>query len=128
MQHALGCEIQQFVFAAQQRCDSVRQFALRQARVDEGCRDAVVLQQPHLILHERDQRRDHQRDAAAEDGRQLKAQRLAAAGGHDGQHIAACQRVSDDGFLPRAEAIETEPAAQGAGQRCVRTIQRVHPR
>ena len=37
----------------------------------------------HLIFHQRDQRADHQRGAAAHNAGELIAQRLAGAGGHD---------------------------------------------
>ena len=48
----------------------------------------VRLQLGDLILHQGDQRADHQRGAAARDAGQLIAERFAGAGGHDQQHVA----------------------------------------
>ena len=67
-----------------------------QGAVDEPGGDAVGVQGVHLVLHQGDQRRDDQRDAAKDEGRQLVAEGLAAAGGHQRQAVAACQDVSDD--------------------------------
>ena len=41
-----------------------------------------------LVLHQRHQRRDHDREVVAHQRRQLVAERLARAGGHDHQHVA----------------------------------------
>ena len=41
-------------------------------------------------------------------GRELKAQRLAAARRHDREHVAAAQNVAHDRFLSGTEGIEAE--------------------
>ena len=53
-------------------------------------------------------RRYHDADAGTKQGRQLKAQRLAAAGWHDREHVAAAEDVAHDLLLPGTEGIEAE--------------------
>ena len=50
-------------------------------------RDALVLHRGHLVLDERDERADDDRDPRQAHRRQLVAQRLAAAGGHDHEDV-----------------------------------------
>ena len=75
-------------------------------------RDAVALELRHLVAHERDQRRHHDGEPIAHQRRQLIAQRLAAAGRHHGQHVAAGQDGLDDLGLAVAELREAEYGAQ----------------
>ncbi len=72
-----------------------------------------------LVLHQRDERRDHQRGTAAGQPRQLIAQRLAGAGRHDQQHIAAAGHVAADRFLMRSEPGQTKHLAQQTLERIV---------
>ena len=68
-----------------------------------------------LILHERDQRRDDERDARGEQRRQLVAERLARAGRHHREHVAAGQDRLDGLALPRPELGEAEQLPQIGG-------------
>ena len=61
-----------------------------------------------LILHQRDQRRDHDRQPALAQCRDLIGQRLAGARGHDRKHMAPIEQAVDDPFLAGAEAVEPE--------------------
>ena len=61
----------------------------RQRAVDERGGDAAGLQLIDLVLHQRDQRRDDERQPVQRQRRQLVAEALAAAGGHDAQAILA---------------------------------------
>ena len=79
-----------------------------QAAVDEGGGDAVGAQGVHLVLHQGDEGRYHQGQAAHSEGGQLVAEGLAAAGGHYDQAVAAGQGVGDDRFLPGAEGVVAE--------------------
>jgi hypothetical protein len=54
-----------------------------------GCRHAVGLQRVDLVLHQRNQRRDDEGQPVAHQRRDLKTERLAAAGRQDEQGIAA---------------------------------------
>ena len=65
-----------------------------------------------LIFHQRDQRTDHQRGAGPGDARQLVAQRLAGAGGHHEQHVAAQRDLAAGLFLVRSEGRQAEGLAQ----------------
>jgi hypothetical protein len=104
------------VLTATCRREACRGFAELQTRVDERRRDAVVLQQPHLVMHQRDERRHDDRDAGLEYCRQLKTQRLAAAGRHDGQHIAAREGCANNRLLSRPKRVKAETTFQRAGE------------
>ena len=54
---------------------------------------ASPLQRRHLVVHQSDQRRDHDRQPVRENRRQLVTQRLAAAGRHEHQRIPAIKDV-----------------------------------
>lgn len=82
------------------------------ARIERRCRDAVAAKLRDLIAHERDQRRHHDGEPVAQQRRQLVAQRFAAAGRHDRQHVAVRKNRSDDLGLAWAKALETESRAK----------------
>lgn len=86
---------------------------LRHRGVERRGIDAVALQGPHLVAHQRDQRRDDDGQPAGQDRRQLVAQRLAAAGRHHRQHIGTAEQRLHDLRLPGAETLETENRMQG---------------
>ena len=70
-----------------------------------------------LVLHQCDEGGDDDRDAGAEQGGDLVAQRLAAAGGHDHQAIAAARDVPDDRFLLASKRAVSEDALQHFARR-----------
>ena len=74
-----------------------------------------------LVLHQRDQRRHHHRAALAHQRRNLIAQRLAAAGRHQHQRVAAGCDMLDDLGLRAAKCGVAEDGAQererGRGER-----------
>jgi len=65
------------------------------------------MQGTDLVVHQRDQRRDHHRDALpgllARNCRNLVTQRFAAAGGHQHQRVATRHHVLDDRLLRPTE-------------------------
>ena len=67
----------------------------------------------HLVLHQGDQRADDQADAGAHQRGHLVAQRLAAAGGHEHERVAAGEDRLDDGFLVAAERVVAPHLLQG---------------
>ena len=82
-------------------------------RVDE--RDppgSDALQRLHLVLHQRDERGDDQRQVRPHQRGQLVAERLARAGRHDHEHVAVRQRRADRVLLPGPEALEAEQLVQ----------------
>ena len=74
--------------------------------------DAELPQLGDLVAHERDQRRHDERQAFADDGRKLKAERLAATGRHHGEHVLPLQNGRQDLLLTRAEGGEAEDARE----------------
>ncbi len=66
----------------------------------------------YLVLHQRDQRRDHHAGAASDQRRDLVAERLAAAGRHQHQCVAATRDMLDDLLLLAAEGVVPEDAVQ----------------
>ena len=62
----------------------------------------------HLVLHQRDQRRDHQGQSVEGQRRKLVAERLAPAGGHQDHRILPRQEGGDRPFLQRPEAVVAE--------------------
>ena len=74
-----------------------------QGAVEEGRRDARLLQGGHLVLHQGDQGGDHQGEPRQQQGRDLIAQGLPPAGGHHPQSIPPGQDALDEFLLPRPE-------------------------
>ena len=89
----------------------------RKGTVDEPGGDAIGVQRVHLVLHEGDQRRYDQSEAVKDQGRQLVAEGLAAAGGHQHQAVPAGQDVPDDVRLERAKAVVPEPRLEDSQRR-----------
>ena len=70
--------------------------------------DAREPERRHLVLHQRDQRRHHDREAVHDQCRDLEAQRLARARRHHGKRVAPRQQGLDHPFLSRTERREPE--------------------
>ena len=75
--------------------------------VEKSGIDPGLVQRAHLVVHQRNQGRDHDRHAMpgllAHDGRHLVAQRFAATRGHEHQRIASPYHVLNDGLLRPAK-------------------------
>jgi hypothetical protein len=110
--HALGRRVEQGDLAARQPPLDVLRLLEGERRIEERCLDAGLVQRAHLVVHQRDERRHHHADALpgalARDGRHLVAQRLAAAGGHEHERVAAGDDVLDDLGLRAAEVLVAE--------------------
>ena len=72
-----------------------------------------------LIAHERDERRDHDRQPVEGQARELVAERLARARRHHDERVASVERGLDGLLLPGPERLVPEQAVQMRG--------RVHP-
>ena len=70
----LGGDVQQTIPALAQSGDDLGLLVRRERAVVQGRRHAVANQRVDLILHQRNQRRDHEREARLHDGRRLKTQ------------------------------------------------------
>ena len=77
----------------------------RHGGIDGGGADAELFQRLHLILHQRDERRDDDARALAQHRGYLVAKRLAAARGHENEAVAALRDMRNDFFLRAAEAV-----------------------
>ena len=76
--------------------------------------DAALAQLVALVLHQGDERRDDDRDAWQQQGRQLVAKRFAGTRGHEGQRRSARQHVGDDLLLAGAQMLQPEGPTQHA--------------
>ena len=89
-------------------------------------RDA--LQRLDLVLHQRDERRDDEREVRAHERGQLVAERLARAGGHDDEHVAARERRLHRLRCPGRNARSRTPrAARPRARSPARTAGRLRP-
>ena len=94
--------------------DILRAGSLRVDELDPAGRDPG--QRLDLVVHQRDERRDDERQVVADQRGQLVAERLARARRHHDQRIAVLHRRRDRLGLPGAELLEPEDAAQGVAR------------
>ena len=87
LRKSLGCDVENFQFAALELSHGLAIFLGTQGGVHGGSRDPLGAQGIHLVLHQRDERRNNDGDALPTQGRQLVAERLPAARRHDGQRV-----------------------------------------
>ena len=88
-------------------------FVRGNGRVDACRRDASFRQRGHLILHKRDERRDHDGKRMAHQGGKLVAQTLPGSSRHDDTEIVPGQDVVDDAFLVVQEGVIAEKMLEG---------------
>ena len=89
------------------------------AGVDALGRQAKLLQLAYLVIHQGDERTDHQRGSTARQSRQLIAERLARSGGHDQQRIFSRGHRLAHRLLVGPEAGKAEDALQQLAEACV---------
>ena len=111
-QQSLGRDVQQVDVAGAQAPLDRRRLGAAQRRVEEGRTDADFIERRHLVLHQRDERRDDDTDAGARQRRNLVAQGLAAPRGHEHQRIEAVEHGRDHLLLEAAEAVVAEDLAE----------------
>ncbi len=92
------------------------------AAVNRRGRITGQAQRIDLVFHQRDERRDHDVGAPGNRRRHLIAQRLAAAGRHHDQRVAAFEAGSDRLQLQRPQAFKSPKTPQN-GKDCVRRAQ-----
>ena len=85
---SFGRDVDQLERARGQRANAPAHLVLSQGRRQVGSRHPLVLQRRHLVVHQRDQRRDHDRRAGQQCRRKLVGEALAAAGGRHQQQPA----------------------------------------
>ena len=97
----------------------------RQPRVEGRRAHPRLAQSVNLVLHQRDQRGYHDADARTQQRRDLVTHRLAAAGRHQHDGVAAGNDVLDDRELLAAEAVEPENLAEHSlGASCALAVHR----
>ncbi len=89
----------------------------RSARIERRRRDPEAPHLLDLVAHQRDQRRDDQRQPAVDDRRKLVAERLAASGRHHREDILAGKHGGDDLGLAGTEGVVAEDGLEGCRRR-----------
>ena len=121
----LGSDVQQRVLSCTDIGIALLTLGSRQRRIDEGGRDPTLAKCIHLVLHQCDQWRDHQRQCllvrrrGVQQCRHLVTKRLAHARGHDYQRMLPRQDVANH-FLLRA-------AKGGEAKMLLERVERLHP-
>ena len=109
---ALGRDVDDLVRTVRDGAKPCARLRLPQRAVDErrGC--ARFRKRVDLVLHQRDQGRDDERDARQEQRGDLEADGLSRACGHDGNGLASFEQALDDRFLRGAKALVAEGLLQ----------------
>ena len=118
-QQAFRGDVDEVELAAEDRLFDRLRFAPVEGGVEAGGLDAELGQRIDLVLHQGDEGRNDHGAARAEQGGNLVAQALAAAGGHENQGIAAAGDMADDLGLFAAKGRVAEDVtqdAEGAGR------------
>ena len=124
---ALGRDVQKVEFTHPQGPLRFSCLNFIQTGIQKTCLHAQLPERCHLVLHQGDERRDDERGALAQQRRQLVAERLAAAGGHQHQRVAAAGDVGDDRFLGAAEFAVPEYRMEEVERlRLLRGLRRAH--
>ena len=83
--------------------------AARHRAVDHSGGYSKLLEVIDLVLHQRNQRRNDEGQSGESQGGKLKAQRLAAAGGHDGDNVLSTKNEIDNFALCGPEIVKSKP-------------------
>ena len=113
----LRCDVDEPLLARPDARESRGRLLPGERRVDEGRgrRDAGR-KLVHLILHERDERRENERRLGPEHRGELVRERLAGPGGHERERVPAVDRSAHDLLLTGSERVESEELAKRGGQ------------
>ena len=113
---ALGRHVEEGHGAGRHAVQDVRLLGGAERGVEAARGNAVLAQASHLVLHERDERAHHHREASSalgqDERRHLVADGLSGRGGHDGKDVAAGKGRLDDLLLVGAEAFVAKRLAQ----------------
>ena len=116
----LGGDVEELQAAGAEAVGDVARLGVLEARVEPRRVDALADEGVDLILHQRDQRRDDDRDAVEQQRRQLVAEALAGAGREHRERRAAGEQRLDDALLTGPEGVEAEPGLEHlAGRGCL---------
>jgi hypothetical protein len=104
--------VEQAELAVVQTAQTLAAFARRERGIQERRRNAARLKRVHLVLHQRNERGDNDREAVARERGKLEAKRFAAAGRQQREDVVARQRIADDFLLQWPERGEAEVLLQ----------------
>ena len=114
LHQALGRQVQHLQLTAAHAPGQLTLLLGVQGGVQRGRSHPKLIERGDLVVHQRDQRRNHHREAGAQQPRHLKTQRLAAAGGHQYQRIAAVGHAFDDCCLAPTETVVADDILENA--------------
>ena len=100
-------DIEKLDFSACRRIGRPRLFGEWDRAVDEGGRDVFFQQRIDLVLHQRDERRNHDAVTRTHEDRQLVAERFSGAGRHDDAEVAPGEDLFDHLLLIVEKAVES---------------------
>ena len=112
-----GRHVEQLEITPERGAPDLRGLVRTHRAVQAAGGDAAGAERVHLVLHERDQRRDHERQPVARERRKLVAERLAAAGGHEHHGVPSGEGQSDGALLQGTEGVVPEVAPEERPER-----------
>ncbi len=104
----LGRDVEQLQLAGEPAPDHLPPVCRREGAVEERRRDATSLEGIHLVLHQRDEWRNDERQARPHDRRKLVAEGLAGAGGHHHAKLPPRHQLLYHVLLPLQEPVKPE--------------------
>lgn len=116
MLHPFRCEIEQLHSLLLEILQHKTLFQPSESGVKRRSRNLALLHGRHLILHQRDERRDDQRQPRQNGCRQLVAEGFALSCRHYRHDIAPSQHGTYDVFLARSECRKPEPFLELSSQ------------
>ncbi len=114
---SLWRDVEQVQFVFSQSGVNFVTFLHRNRAVLRGGPESVCPGGVDLILHQRNERRNHDANAVEEMGGKLIAERFTTARGHDGKDIFSRENGTDNFFLMIAERMEAENVGERGGNR-----------
>ncbi|MNF56383.1 hypothetical protein D3C84_378670 [compost metagenome] len=114
LDQAFWCQVQHFHFATLDPCGQVTLLLGAQGRIEGRGGNTQFVQGRDLIVHQRNQRRNHDRQAFAQQCRHLETQGFAATGRHQHQGVAAAGHALNDCTLAATETVVAEDVLEDA--------------
>ncbi|MNO92050.1 hypothetical protein D3C76_836120 [compost metagenome] len=114
LHQTLGREVEHFHFTAADPCRQVTLLLGTERGVQCRGGHTQFFQGRDLIVHQRDQRRNHDRQAVAQQRRHLEAQGFTTTGRHQDQGIAATGHALNDCTLAATETVVAEDVLEDA--------------
>ena len=123
---SLRRDVQQAQASGRQLGFHVRALVGHEARVQRGRRDTACAEPVDLVLHQRDERGDHDRRALEQQRGELEAERLPCPRRHDGHEVAALEDRECRLELAWPEGAQSEALVKHLLERAARGIGKSH--